>query len=53
MIFCCHYKHGMVVAMDWPKVIRELRLLATQLQTDRFYALYLLLGLAVFTYLTR
>lgn len=53
MIFCRHRKHGMVVAMDWSKIIRELRLLATQLQTDRFYALYLLLGLVVFAYLTR
>lgn len=53
VIFCRHRKYAMVATMDWPKIIRELRLLTTQLQTDRFYALYLLLGLMVFAYLTR
>lgn len=43
----------MAVDMDWPKIIRELRLLATQLQTDRFYALYFLLSLMVIAYLVR
>ncbi len=33
--------------MDWKGIIRELRLLATQLQPDRFYALYLLLAILV------
>lgn len=37
--------------MDWAKIIRELRLLATQLPSDRFYALYLLLMLCVVAYL--
>lgn len=36
--------------MDWKGIIRELRLLATQLQTDRFYALYLLLVILVVAY---
>lgn len=36
--------------MDWKDIIRELRLLATQLQTDRFYALYLLLVILVVAY---
>jgi len=41
---------AMAATMDWPKIIREVRLLVTQLQTDRFYALYLLLGLFVIFY---
>lgn len=39
--------------MDWKGIIRELRLLATQLQTDRFYALYLLLAIVIIAYLVR
>lgn len=39
--------------MDWKGIIRELRLLATQLQTDRFYALYLLLAILVVAYAAR
>jgi hypothetical protein len=39
--------------MDWKGIIRELRLLATQLQTDRFYALYLLLAILVVVYAVR
>lgn len=37
--------------MDLVGILREFRILATQLQTDRFYALYLLLAVLVFTYL--
>lgn len=37
--------------MDWVGILRELRILATQLQTDRFYALYLLLAVFVVVYL--
>jgi hypothetical protein len=39
--------------MDWEGILRELRLLATQLQSDRFYALYLLAVVAVIAYLLR
>lgn len=39
--------------MDWEGILRELRLLATQLQSDRFYALYLLVAVAVIGYLLR
>lgn len=39
--------------MDWVGILRELRILATQLQTDRFYALYLLLAVLVVAYLIR
>jgi len=39
--------------MDWKGIIRELRLLATQLQTDRFYALYVLLAILVVAYAVR
>jgi hypothetical protein len=39
--------------MDWKGIVRELRLLATQLQTDRFYALYLLLAILVIVYAVR
>ena len=39
--------------MDWVGILRELRLLATQLQSDRFYALYLLVVVAVIGYLLR
>lgn len=53
MICCPQYGNGWVATMDWPKIIRELRLLATQLQTDRFYALYVLLWLMVIAYLIR
>lgn len=41
------------VSMDWEGILRELRLLATQLQSDRFYALYLLVAVAVIGYLLR
>lgn len=37
--------------MDWPKVIRELRLMAMQLPGDRFYAL--LIAACVAAYLMR
>ena len=33
--------------VDWKGVVRELRLLVTELQSDRFYALYVLLALVV------
>lgn len=39
--------------MDWVGLFRELRLLATQLQADRFYALYLLLAVLLVDYLIR
>ena len=39
--------------MDWKGILRELRLFATQLQSDRFYALYLLAVIAVLGYLLR
>ena len=37
--------------VDWKGVVRELRLLATQLQAPRFYALYALAVLIVAGYL--
>jgi len=39
--------------MDWVGILRELRILMTQLQTDRFYALYLLLAVLAATYLIK
>jgi len=39
--------------MDWVGVLRELRILITQLQTDRFYALYLLVAVFVVAYLVK
>jgi hypothetical protein len=39
--------------MDWVGILRELRLLAMQLPTDRFYALYGLLAVIVFCYAAR
>lgn len=39
--------------MDWPKVIRELRLLATKLPADRFYALYVLLAAYLFVLMVK
>ena len=37
---------------DWQGVLRELRLLAQELQTDRFYAIYLsaLIGLVAYVF---
>ena len=43
----------MVPKVDWKGVLRELRLLATQLQADRFYALYLLLAVLVLGYVLK
>lgn len=37
--------------VDWKGVLRELRMLAVQLQPGRFYALYLLLVFLVAGYL--
>ncbi|HQC99125.1 MAG TPA: hypothetical protein PK306_25810 [Aquabacterium sp.] len=37
--------------VDWKGVMREIRLLATQLQPARFFAIYLLLLLIVVAYL--
>lgn len=39
--------------MDWVGILRELRILMTQLQTDRFYALYALLALLLVAYLIK
>jgi hypothetical protein len=39
--------------MDWVGILRELRILMTQLQTDRFYALYLLLAVLAVAYLIK
>ena len=36
--------------VDWKGVIRELRLLATQLQPARFYAIYVLVLVVVVSY---
>lgn len=33
--------------VDWKGIVRELRLLVTELQRDRFYALYILLVFVV------
>jgi hypothetical protein len=38
--------------INWVGIIRELRMLATEIQTDRFYALYLLLAIVLVAYLT-
>lgn len=39
--------------IDWKGILRELRLLAIQLQPARFYALYLLLLIVVLSYVLR
>ena len=39
--------------MDWAGILRELRFLITQLQTDRFYALYALLVMFLVAYLIK
>lgn len=36
--------------MDWTGILQEIRLLAIQLQTDRFYAIYMLVALLVVSY---
>lgn len=36
--------------MDWTGILQEVRLLAIQLQTDRFYAIYFLAALVVVSY---
>lgn len=33
--------------MDWKGIVREIRLLATNIQTDRFYAIWLLVAVIV------
>lgn len=38
---------------DWVGILKELRILMVQLQTDRFYALYVLLALLVVAYLIK
>lgn len=38
------------IIVDWTSILQELRLLATQLQTDRFYAFYLLIAMLVVNY---
>lgn len=53
MIEYCHQHTNWWWRMDWVGILRELRILATQLQTDRFYALYLLLAVLVVAYLIR
>lgn len=40
-------------SMDWVGILRELRFLITQLQTDRFYALYGLLAIFLIAYLIK
>ena len=37
--------------MNLVGIIRELRILATEIQTDRFYALYVLLAFVLIVYL--
>ena len=37
--------------MDWKGIFQEFRLLAIQLQTDRFYAIYFLIALLVVSYI--
>lgn len=39
--------------MDWVGILRELRLLAIDLQTDRFYALYVLALLVLLVWIYR
>jgi len=39
--------------MDWKGILREIRLLATQLQPWRFFALYLLLLIVVAGYVVK
>lgn len=41
---------GRGTIMDWTGILQEIRLLAIQLQTDRFYAIYLLIALLVVSY---
>lgn len=43
-------KTGRDTIMDWTGILQEFRLLAIQLQTDRFYAIYLLFALLVVSY---
>ena len=38
---------------DWQGVLRELRLLAQGLQTDRFYAIYLLALIGLIAYVLK
>ena len=40
-------------ALDWVGILRELRFLATELQTDRFYALYFLGAICLLVWLHR
>lgn len=39
--------------LDWVGILRELRILATKLQTDRFYALYALITVLAVVYLIK
>lgn len=39
--------------MDWTGIIRELGVLAMNIQTDRFYALYLLGAIVIFLWFFR
>lgn len=43
-------KIGRDSIMDWTGILQEFRLLAIQLQTDRFYAIYVLVALLVVSY---
>ncbi len=43
-------ENGRGAIMDWTGILQEIRLLAIQLQTDRFYAIYLLVALLVVSY---
>ena len=39
--------------VDWVGIVREIRLLVTKLQADRFYALYLLIAVIAVMYLIK
>lgn len=39
--------------VDWVGIVREIRLLVTTLQPDRFYAFYLLIAVLAVTYLSK
>ena len=39
--------------LDWVGILRELRILATKLQADRFYALYALIAVLAIVYLIK
>lgn len=39
--------------VDWVGILRELRILVTKLQTDRFYAFYLLIAVLAVMYLIK